>query len=503
MRRLQITRIRKRSNVNSTLLALTFGQMLLLGGISPVYAESSSETVQLLSKARELRQRGAARESVPLLRKYLEAYPKDGDAEVELVWALIQADGLVEAEQRLAVLLKKSPGNADARMAKAMLWRKKGDWLRAADEYQALLAVNSDDVAAKNGLADVMMQTRNSAKAKSLYQEVLAKHPNNYDALMGMGRLNAAEWKTDGAKDYFSRAKAAAPFSLEPDAEQRRLDQTKRWGFSSWYTYSYLDHGRSAWHQGVADLSYRALPNLSVGGTIDTRSRNSQTDALYSGRFSFTPSLPSALGREWEVHGEAGLTPDPNFSAQQFYSTGVAWRPMELFSLLYDYKHMHFSFGSYSESSLEDVGTTSPLFRLITVTSPPADLWLDMHTPGATLWLGDKASFTGRYSFGQSMAAANVNGQLLRDNASFSNYSLALKVDMPKNTNLRLSYANGKDPSLALGTPRTILSPASVYSAYLGWNVTHDTNLYMGTEYEDRNEIYQRYSGTMGMSTRF
>lgn len=477
--------------------------LLLSGGISAVYAESPPEIAQALSKARDLRQHGAASEAVPLLRKYLEAYPKDGDAEVELAWALIQTNALDEAGQRLTALLERSPGNSDARLASAMLWRRKGDWLRANGEYETLLAADPHNAAAKTGLADGLMRSKDRAKAKALYQEVLALQPNNYDALMGMGRLNAAEWEMDGAKDYFSRAKAAAPFSPEPDAAQRELDQANRWSFASWYTYSYLNHDRAAWHQGVTDLSYRVLSNLVVGGVIDTRRRNNQTDILYSGKFSFMPSLPRFMGQEWEVHGEAGLTPDANFSAQQFYSTGLAWRPVELISFLYDYKHMHFSFGTYSENSLEDVGTTTPNFRLITVTSPPTDLWLDMHTPGATLWLGDKMSFTGRYSFGRSQAAASVNGQRLRDNASFSNYSLALKIDMPENTNLRLSYANGQDPNLALGVPRTILSSADVYSAYLGWNVTRDTNLFMGTEYEDRTGIYKRYSGTMGLSTRF
>lgn len=379
------------------------------------------------------------------------------DAQMDLAWGLIQANRLDEAQRILDPIRVQYPARVDARLAQALMWRKKGMNAQAETEYQSILAKNPVEVSALVGLADIRLQRGETGEARQGYEAALAREPANYDALLGMGRVAARERKWKVAQDYYGRAQQAVPSSDEPRAALQGLMPEERWTLAAWYSFSHLTGDRPTWRDTAVDLLYQATPNTWVGGTVVNRHRFGQTDNLYSARVSHIPR------EDLEVHGEVTLTPSADFSATQAYSAGVDWRTSQRLSLLFDYKRLNYFFGN-----------------------------LDIYTPGATVWFDDRNYLTGRYAYGRAFG-----------DASFHNYSLLLNLGLPADARLRLGFARGADPERAEGVPATILTTANLYTVYLDWPVSRHTRLFAGAEHEDRQNIYTRDAATVGFSTRF
>jgi YaiO family outer membrane protein len=250
-------------------------------------------------------------------------------------------------------------------------------------------------------------------------------------------------------------AETVAP-ATPTTADTSPLVSKERWTATALYSQSQLSGNRPDWHETSADLQYRASPDLFVGGSVVERKR-ATTDFVYAVRASHLPS------KGLELHGEIAWSPSPDFSAQQAYSAGLEWQRGNQLSLLLDYKRLNFSFGD-----------------------------VDLYTPGATWWFDDKTYLTGRYSEGRAFG-----------DTSFNYYSLMLNVGLRDNARVRLGFARGSDPERSPGSLSTLLTDADIYSAYLFWPVGHRNQLIVGTEYEDRTNIYRRNALTIGFSTRF
>lgn len=250
-------------------------------------------------------------------------------------------------------------------------------------------------------------------------------------------------------------AETVAP-ATPPAADTSPLVSKERWAFTGLYSQSQLSGDRPDWHETSADLLYRASPDLFISGSVVER-RRATTDVVYAARVSYLPH------KELELHGEIAWSPGPDFSPQQAYSGGLEWQRSSRLALLFDYKHMSFTFGE-----------------------------VNLYTPGATWWFDDKTYLTGRYGHGRAFGDSN-----------FNNLALTLNVGLGDTARVRLGFARGTDPERSTGSAATLLTRADTYTAYLHWPVSHSTQLIVGMEYEDRANIYHRNTLTIGFSTGF
>jgi len=252
-------------------------------------------------------------------------------------------------------------------------------------------------------------------------------------------------------------AAGAAPGSGDSDGASRvaPANGVAPWVLTSLLGYSSLSGSRPDWKESSTELLYGASPRLYLGARIDTRNRGAGTDVLSSGLLSHL------LTRSFEWHARATVAANPVFSADQLYTGGLAWHAFTPVSLLLDYSRLNFSNGS-----------------------------LDQYQPGAILWFSDRTFLTGRYTYGRAF-----------DSVHFETYFLRLDSGLPGGARINLSGAHGADPEkdgLAV-----ITTTADTYGLYVHLPVYQRVELIFGGEYERREHIYSRSTGSAGVSLRF
>lgn len=85
----------------------------------------------------------------------------------------------------------------------------------ARELYQRLLTAHPDDLGLKVKLAKVWLALRQPFKAETLFQEVVARDPGNFEANLGLGRLYLATVFYTMATRHFALARASRPESRE------------------------------------------------------------------------------------------------------------------------------------------------------------------------------------------------------------------------------------------------------------------------------------------------
>ena len=81
----------------------------------------------------------------------------------------------------------------------------------ARELYQRRAAAHPDDLGLKVKLAKVWLALRQPFKAETLFQEVVALDPGNFEANMGLGRLYLATVFYTMATRHFALARASRP----------------------------------------------------------------------------------------------------------------------------------------------------------------------------------------------------------------------------------------------------------------------------------------------------
>ena len=127
------------------------------------------------------------------------------------------ADTSVSKEFKTA---KKELKNADATVREfAYMCESRGDFAKAKECYQDLLADNPENVHARLGIARVEFKTGRKAEAEEILRAAAQKHPNSAQVWMEMGRVQTARDQWGAAA--VSLDKAA---KLEPNNQQVRYE---------------------------------------------------------------------------------------------------------------------------------------------------------------------------------------------------------------------------------------------------------------------------------------
>jgi YaiO family outer membrane protein len=100
---------------------------------------------------------------------------------------------------------------AQDRRAEAERLARSGAHEQALKEFQALAAINPDDIEARLWIARLHASLGHPERAADVYQSIVAAQPQNVDALLGLGEALATAARFSEGADALSRAEALAP----------------------------------------------------------------------------------------------------------------------------------------------------------------------------------------------------------------------------------------------------------------------------------------------------
>lgn len=192
-----------------TRLAAPILLMLTLGA-----CHSARDADTLMDQARQYRARGETRSAIIELKNALQKTPDNARARLLLGEVYLEAGDAVSAEKELrkARSLGMAPAEILPRLGKVMLMQ--GQFQKLLDDIKPdpasprqteLLVLRAN---AQLGLGD-------TAQARQLFDEVLAKSPDLADALLGQAKIAAMSRQLDQAAERVDRALAKHPDHIE------------------------------------------------------------------------------------------------------------------------------------------------------------------------------------------------------------------------------------------------------------------------------------------------
>jgi tetratricopeptide (TPR) repeat protein len=149
------------------------------GGLTPKKAQ--------YAKVIAARSKGDAPEALRLLRAMSSQFPADLALQLELIWELVQAARLDEAEQICRAVLRRAPAHPDLLLRLGIVARRRGNLREAAAEFRAVLRDYPAHATASLELAWDLLQLNELDEAEAVLLELIASQPENGQAHLRLG----------------------------------------------------------------------------------------------------------------------------------------------------------------------------------------------------------------------------------------------------------------------------------------------------------------------------
>lgn len=127
-----------------------------------------------------------------------------------LVATELRAQRLDRAAEVAAALIARDAKNPTYHTLLGEVRTAQQDYPAAESAFRAALAINPDLTVATRDLAQLYVTTGRADQARNLYNDVLAKNPNEVTALLGLADTYIAQQKWTEAIDAINRARTAA-----------------------------------------------------------------------------------------------------------------------------------------------------------------------------------------------------------------------------------------------------------------------------------------------------
>lgn len=160
------------------------------------------------------------------LRRAVEVAPQNPDARIKFARYLIAKKDLASALEQIDTVLGMQPTNVDAIAAKSEVLSAKGDLAAVKDELAKLKEAAPENPDAWLRLARVYMAEKNAEAAKAEVDAVLAKHPDNFAALLLSTDILSAT-NDPGLDAAVNRLREIAPDNAEGFFRTGRLLRAK------------------------------------------------------------------------------------------------------------------------------------------------------------------------------------------------------------------------------------------------------------------------------------
>ena len=249
------------------------------------------------------------------------APPADARAQAE---QLARSGSLRAALEKFQALAAQNPEDVEVRVWIARLHAQMGAHERAVTVYQSIVATHPQQLDALIGLGDALIavdRLREAAEALTRAEALAAENPQ---VLAAQGRLHAKAGRTRLALAYYERAMTLTPAS--PAIRQEYDDLRAEWAHRvvAGYAYEHFDTDVSDGHAGFGGVNVRASDSVRVSGTVQHQ-RKFSTDETRGGG-----------GVEWRAHrnlrlyagalfgGDAEILPQVDGYGGIAYSVGRA-----------------------------------------------------------------------------------------------------------------------------------------------------------------------------------
>ena len=104
----------------------------------------------------------------------------------------------------------RDPANIEARLLQAQVWLARGETKKAIEALERLSTAFPQALPIKYNLARAYLQDNNSAKAASIFDQVVAADPNNAEAVLLLGEANLRSWQCSASRYFDARIEEEA-----------------------------------------------------------------------------------------------------------------------------------------------------------------------------------------------------------------------------------------------------------------------------------------------------
>ena len=375
--------------------------------------------------------------------------------------------------------------------AEAERLARSGEHAEALKRFQAIVAANPADVAARLWIGRLHMEMGEPRRASAVFESIVATEPQNVDALLGLGRAHTATGRLKDAADALNRAEAMAAERADVLSAQGELHAAEG---RSTLALAYFARAAVLEPTNVeirrAAEKVRAARAHSVELGYDFQHFNIPRDDTHTGSVmlnlrlhdSFRIFAGGQTHRAFEEYENRG-------------GGGIEWRPV---------KRVWLRGGAMIGSDTVDLPEID-VFGSVVHRGPRAHLGVDLRYldyEGATLWIGGPTldiDVTDR----STLALAYYWGSTTFDGVSTSTTSNTVKVGWHTRIGERASgtveYWHGLDRLDWLTSDRLFASDANTLSLGLGYDMTPFVNVNGRYDFQSRpnDENVQRASARL------
>jgi len=182
--------------------------------LNQTLARNPKDALAARTLALRLAGEGDAGMGEPALRTALELNPDDPDVATGLGELLMSKNRNEEAFQLLKGVTSRFPHYLPGRNALGRLYMRKGSYLHASNEYEAILAQEKRDDDSWYQLAVCYLQMQQSAKAQNAIDAALLLQPNDPHYLALKGSVDVAVGNVSAGIEATRRAAQLAPKNI-------------------------------------------------------------------------------------------------------------------------------------------------------------------------------------------------------------------------------------------------------------------------------------------------
>jgi tetratricopeptide (TPR) repeat protein len=169
-----------------------------------------------------------------------------------------------EALKRFQALAAMNPDDVAARLWIGRLHQLMGHPRRAAAVFESLVAIDSRNVDAMTGLGLALIETSDWRAAADALNRAEALAADRVDVLTAQGRLHAADGRPTLALAYYGRALAAEPGNAAIRAEADALRASRAHRVTLGYDFQAFDPSIGALHAGRVEVNARVSDAVRV-----------------------------------------------------------------------------------------------------------------------------------------------------------------------------------------------------------------------------------------------
>jgi tetratricopeptide (TPR) repeat protein len=195
------------------------------------------------------KQAGRPDEAITIFKQSLKSNPDDAEMQFDLVSALLSNDQEQAAYSELRRLIKKLPKHIEALLLLAELQTRRGESYAAEMTMRQAVEAEPENDRVRRRMADILMaragnllNSRNNAAARDLYEQALKYAPDDYNLFLSLARAEFNLRHLDKAREHIERA-----LDLGQD-KSNAYEQA----FVCWVIERKLDEARAVQQRGEA-----------------------------------------------------------------------------------------------------------------------------------------------------------------------------------------------------------------------------------------------------------